>query len=44
MKGRKATLDIMKEFVAKLETQLGEKVRFIRSDNGPELVSGAARE
>lgn len=44
MKGRKATLDIMKEFIAKLETQLGEKVRFIRSDNGPELVSGAAKE
>jgi transposase InsO family protein len=44
MKGRKPTLGIMKDFVSRLETQLEQKVRFIRSDNGPELVGGAAKE
>lgn len=38
MKGRKSALGLLKEFVARLETQLGQTVRFIRSDNGPELV------
>jgi transposase InsO family protein len=44
MKGRKHALGLLREFVLRLETQLGETVRFIRSDNGPEFVSGAANE
>ncbi|KAI5449158.1 hypothetical protein NCC49_005245 [Naganishia albida] len=44
MKGRKPVMGLLKEFVARIETQLGERVRFIWSDNGPELVSEAAKE
>lgn len=44
MKGRKPVMGLLKDFVARIETQLGERVRFIRSDNGPELVSEAAKE
>lgn len=44
MKGRKPGMGLLKEFVTRIETQLGSKVRFIRSDNGTEFVSHAANE
>ena len=44
MKGRKPAMGLLADFVTRLETQLGEKVRFIRSDNGPEFISQSAVE
>jgi hypothetical protein len=43
MKGRKAGMTLLRDFVTRVETQLGDTVRFIRSDNGPEyhLLDGA---
>ena len=32
MPGRKPALEVLKDFVVKVERQLGEKVRFIRTD------------
>ena len=44
MIGRKPAFEALQAFVAKVERQLGEKVRFIRSDNGVEFVKGEANE
>jgi hypothetical protein len=38
-KGRKSTVLALKNFIAQLERQTGKSVRFVRTDNGPELVS-----
>lgn len=42
MKGRKPAMGLLGDFVTRLETQFGQAVRFIRSDNAPEFVSHAA--
>jgi transposase InsO family protein len=43
MAGKKGSFVALKEFVAKVQRQLGEKVRLIRSDNGGEFDSGEAQ-
>jgi hypothetical protein len=43
MAGKKGSFEALKEFIAKVQRQLGEKVRFIRSDNGGEFDSGDAQ-
>jgi transposase InsO family protein len=44
MVGRKPALEALKDFVVKVERQLGEKVRFIRTDNGTEFVKAEAEQ
>jgi transposase InsO family protein len=44
MVGRKHALEALKDFVVKVERQLGEKVRFIRADNGTEFVKSEAEQ
>ncbi len=39
--GKKPALEALQVFIAKVERQLGEKVRFIRSDNGVEFIKEA---
>jgi transposase InsO family protein len=43
MKGRVGAMPALKAFVALLERQTGCQTRFVRSDNGPELVSPDAQ-
>jgi transposase InsO family protein len=44
MAGKKPSFEALRTFVAKVERQLGQKVRFIRSDNGMEFDKGDAQE
>lgn len=44
MVGKISAFDKVCEFVATLERQVGERVRFIRSDNGGEFTSNVAEE
>jgi hypothetical protein len=44
MVGGKPALEALKDFVVKVERQLGEKVRFTRTDSGTEFVKGEAEQ
>jgi transposase InsO family protein len=44
MAARKPALEALKDFIVKVERQLGEKIRFIRTDNGTEFVKGEAEQ
>jgi hypothetical protein len=44
MVGRESALEGLKDFVVNVKGQLGEKIRFIRTDNGMEFVKGEAEQ
>jgi transposase InsO family protein len=44
MVGKRPSFEALKVFVAKIERQLGEKVRFVRSDNGMEFDKNEAQQ